>query len=113
MHPYYVGPPEGAINDRRRTRMDGRGRRAQSTSSSPNRLRRDGGRRIARRIEVNGVAHVILRVKRISEWIAFYDLVMPFLGLEAGPLRLVVDPEPGGDLVRRDVVGAGSETRAP
>ena len=34
-------------------------------------------------IEINGVAHVILRVKRISECIAFYDLVMPFLGLKA------------------------------
>jgi hypothetical protein len=28
-------------------------------------------------IEINGVAHVILRVKRISECIAFYDQVMP------------------------------------
>ena len=34
-------------------------------------------------VEINGVAHVILRVKRISECIAFYDLVMPFLGLKA------------------------------
>ena len=34
-------------------------------------------------IEINGVAHVILRVKRISECIAFYDQVMPFLGLKA------------------------------
>ena len=38
-------------------------------------------------IEINGVAHVILRVKRISECIAFYDLVMPFLGLKAVPPR--------------------------
>ncbi len=38
-------------------------------------------------IETNGVAHVILRVKRISECIAFYDLVMPFLGLKAVPPR--------------------------
>jgi catechol 2,3-dioxygenase-like lactoylglutathione lyase family enzyme len=33
-------------------------------------------------IEINGVAHMILRVKRISECIAFYDRVMPFLGLK-------------------------------
>jgi catechol 2,3-dioxygenase-like lactoylglutathione lyase family enzyme len=38
-------------------------------------------------IEINGVAHVIFRVKRISECIAFYDLVMPFLGLKAVPPR--------------------------
>jgi catechol 2,3-dioxygenase-like lactoylglutathione lyase family enzyme len=38
-------------------------------------------------IEINGVAHVILRVKRISECIAFYDLVMPFLGLKPVPPR--------------------------
>jgi catechol 2,3-dioxygenase-like lactoylglutathione lyase family enzyme len=38
-------------------------------------------------IEINGVAHVILRVKRISECIAFYDLVMPYLGLKAVPPR--------------------------
>jgi catechol 2,3-dioxygenase-like lactoylglutathione lyase family enzyme len=38
-------------------------------------------------IEVNGVAHVILRVNRISECIAFYDRVMPFLGLKAVPPR--------------------------
>jgi catechol 2,3-dioxygenase-like lactoylglutathione lyase family enzyme len=34
-------------------------------------------------IEINGVAHVILRANRIQECIAFYDRVMPFLGLEA------------------------------
>jgi catechol 2,3-dioxygenase-like lactoylglutathione lyase family enzyme len=33
--------------------------------------------------EINGVAHVILRVTRIAECIAFYDRLMPFLGLEA------------------------------
>ncbi len=33
-------------------------------------------------IEINGVAHVILRANRIEECIAFYDEVMPFLGLE-------------------------------
>jgi catechol 2,3-dioxygenase-like lactoylglutathione lyase family enzyme len=32
-------------------------------------------------IEINGVAHVILRVDRIAECIAFYDRLMPFLGL--------------------------------
>jgi catechol 2,3-dioxygenase-like lactoylglutathione lyase family enzyme len=34
-------------------------------------------------IEVNGVAHVIFRVNRIAECIAFYDRLMPFLGLRA------------------------------
>lgn len=34
-------------------------------------------------IEINGVAHVILRVSRIAECIAFYDRLMPFLGLRA------------------------------
>jgi catechol 2,3-dioxygenase-like lactoylglutathione lyase family enzyme len=34
-------------------------------------------------IEVNGVAHLILRVNRIAECIAFYDRLMPFLGLRA------------------------------
>ena len=34
-------------------------------------------------MEINGVAHVILRVNRIAECIAFYDRLMPFLGLEA------------------------------
>jgi catechol 2,3-dioxygenase-like lactoylglutathione lyase family enzyme len=33
-------------------------------------------------IEVNGVAHLILRVERIAECIAFYDRLMPFLGLQ-------------------------------
>jgi catechol 2,3-dioxygenase-like lactoylglutathione lyase family enzyme len=33
-------------------------------------------------IEVNGVAHLILRVNRIAECIAFYDRLMPFLGLD-------------------------------
>jgi catechol 2,3-dioxygenase-like lactoylglutathione lyase family enzyme len=32
-------------------------------------------------IEVNGVAHLILRVNRIEECIAFYDRLMPLLGL--------------------------------
>jgi catechol 2,3-dioxygenase-like lactoylglutathione lyase family enzyme len=34
-------------------------------------------------MEINGVAHVILRVNRIAECIAFYDRLMPFLGLQA------------------------------
>lgn len=34
-------------------------------------------------IEINGVAHVILRVNRIEECIAFYDRLMPYLGLKA------------------------------
>jgi catechol 2,3-dioxygenase-like lactoylglutathione lyase family enzyme len=34
-------------------------------------------------IEINGVAHVILRVNRVAECIAFYDQLMPFLGLHA------------------------------
>ena len=38
-------------------------------------------------IEVNGVAHVILRVDRVAECIAFYDRLMPFLGLRAIPPR--------------------------
>jgi catechol 2,3-dioxygenase-like lactoylglutathione lyase family enzyme len=38
-------------------------------------------------IEINGVAHVILRVNRIAECIAFYDRVMPFLGLKVVPPR--------------------------
>jgi catechol 2,3-dioxygenase-like lactoylglutathione lyase family enzyme len=32
-------------------------------------------------LEINGVAHVILRVNRIAECIAFYDRLMPVLGL--------------------------------
>ncbi len=38
-------------------------------------------------IEINGVAHVILRANRIEECIAFYDRLMPFLGLRAVPPR--------------------------
>jgi catechol 2,3-dioxygenase-like lactoylglutathione lyase family enzyme len=38
-------------------------------------------------IEINGVAHVIFRVNRIAECIAFYDLLMPYLGLRAVPPR--------------------------
>jgi catechol 2,3-dioxygenase-like lactoylglutathione lyase family enzyme len=34
-------------------------------------------------LEINGVAHVIFRVNRIAECIAFYDRLMPFLGLQA------------------------------
>jgi catechol 2,3-dioxygenase-like lactoylglutathione lyase family enzyme len=34
-------------------------------------------------MEINGVAHVILRANRITECIAFYDRLMPFLGLKA------------------------------
>jgi catechol 2,3-dioxygenase-like lactoylglutathione lyase family enzyme len=34
-------------------------------------------------IEINGVAHVILRVNRMAECTAFYDELMPFLGLRA------------------------------
>jgi catechol 2,3-dioxygenase-like lactoylglutathione lyase family enzyme len=34
-------------------------------------------------IEINGVAHVILRVNRMAECTAFYDELMPFLGLQA------------------------------
>jgi catechol 2,3-dioxygenase-like lactoylglutathione lyase family enzyme len=36
-------------------------------------------------IEINGVAHVVLRVNRIEQCIAFYDRLMPFLGLQ--PVR--------------------------
>jgi catechol 2,3-dioxygenase-like lactoylglutathione lyase family enzyme len=32
-------------------------------------------------VEINGVAHVILRVNRIAECLDFYDRLMPFLGL--------------------------------
>jgi len=38
-------------------------------------------------IDINGVAHVILRARRIAECIEFYDQVMPFLGLSAVPPR--------------------------
>jgi catechol 2,3-dioxygenase-like lactoylglutathione lyase family enzyme len=34
-------------------------------------------------LEINGVAHVIFRVNRIEQCIAFYDRLMPFLGLQA------------------------------
>jgi catechol 2,3-dioxygenase-like lactoylglutathione lyase family enzyme len=34
-------------------------------------------------LEINGVAHVVFRVNRIEECIAFYDQLMPFLGLQA------------------------------
>jgi len=38
-------------------------------------------------LDINGVAHVIFRVNRIAECIAFYDQLMPFLGLRAVPPR--------------------------
>jgi catechol 2,3-dioxygenase-like lactoylglutathione lyase family enzyme len=34
-------------------------------------------------MEINGVAHTILRVNRFDECIAFYDRLMPELGLQA------------------------------
>jgi ketosteroid isomerase-like protein/catechol 2,3-dioxygenase-like lactoylglutathione lyase family enzyme len=34
-------------------------------------------------VEINGVAHIILRVNRFDECVAFYDRLMPRLGLEA------------------------------
>jgi catechol 2,3-dioxygenase-like lactoylglutathione lyase family enzyme len=34
-------------------------------------------------VEVNGVAHIILRVNRFTECVAFYDQLMPRLGLQA------------------------------
>ena len=34
-------------------------------------------------MEINGVAHIILRVSRFEECVAFYDALMPRLGLEA------------------------------
>jgi catechol 2,3-dioxygenase-like lactoylglutathione lyase family enzyme len=34
-------------------------------------------------VEVNGVAHIILRVSRFDECVAFYDELMPRLGLQA------------------------------
>ena len=34
-------------------------------------------------MEINGVAHVVLRVNRFEECIRFYDRLMPKLGLEA------------------------------
>jgi catechol 2,3-dioxygenase-like lactoylglutathione lyase family enzyme len=33
-------------------------------------------------MEINGVAHVILRVNRFDECVAFYDRLMPALGLQ-------------------------------
>ena len=33
-------------------------------------------------IEINGIAHVILRVNRMAECTAFYDQLMPFLGAQ-------------------------------
>jgi catechol 2,3-dioxygenase-like lactoylglutathione lyase family enzyme len=38
---------------------------------------------VTRSLDINGVAHTVLRVNRIEQCIAFYDQVMPFLGLEA------------------------------
>jgi catechol 2,3-dioxygenase-like lactoylglutathione lyase family enzyme len=38
-------------------------------------------------IEINGVAHVIFRVNHVAECIAFYDQLMPFLGMRAVPPR--------------------------
>lgn len=34
-------------------------------------------------MEVNGIAHIQVSVDRFEECIAFYDQVMPYLGLEA------------------------------
>jgi hypothetical protein len=34
-------------------------------------------------LDINGVAHVILRVNRVEECLAFYDQLKPFLGLRA------------------------------
>lgn len=34
-------------------------------------------------MEINGVAHIILRVSRFEECVAFYDALMPRLGLAA------------------------------
>ena len=34
-------------------------------------------------MEINGVAHIILRVSRFEECVAFYDTLMPRLGLQA------------------------------
>jgi len=34
-------------------------------------------------MEINGVAHIILRVSRFEEGVAFYDALMPRLGLQA------------------------------
>jgi catechol 2,3-dioxygenase-like lactoylglutathione lyase family enzyme len=35
------------------------------------------------RVEINGVAHIILRASRFEECVAFYDALMPQLGLQA------------------------------
>lgn len=34
-------------------------------------------------MEINGVAHIILRISRFEECVVFYDALMPRLGLEA------------------------------
>jgi catechol 2,3-dioxygenase-like lactoylglutathione lyase family enzyme len=34
-------------------------------------------------VEINGIAHIILRASRFEECIAFYDALMPRLGLKA------------------------------
>jgi catechol 2,3-dioxygenase-like lactoylglutathione lyase family enzyme len=34
-------------------------------------------------VEINGVAHIVFRVNRFTECIAFYDQLMPRLGLQA------------------------------
>jgi catechol 2,3-dioxygenase-like lactoylglutathione lyase family enzyme len=34
-------------------------------------------------MEINGVAHIVLRVRRFDECVAFYDQLMPELGLQA------------------------------
>jgi catechol 2,3-dioxygenase-like lactoylglutathione lyase family enzyme len=34
-------------------------------------------------VEINGVAHIVLRVSRFEECVAFYDALMPRLGLQA------------------------------
>lgn len=34
-------------------------------------------------MEINGVAHIVLRVSRFEECVAFYDALMPRLGLQA------------------------------
>jgi catechol 2,3-dioxygenase-like lactoylglutathione lyase family enzyme len=34
-------------------------------------------------LEINGVAHIILRVSRFEECVAFYNALMPRLGLDA------------------------------
>jgi catechol 2,3-dioxygenase-like lactoylglutathione lyase family enzyme len=34
-------------------------------------------------LEINGVAHIILRVSRFADCVAFYDALMPRLGLAA------------------------------